>query len=246
MFNNPQESHKHSLNTLNAFYEYDDFMESVGTLLDLGCGSGLDLEWWATRTTRDDEPLPLNIQCQGVDIVDSRIAAKTAKFQLVDFEQHIYPPKQNFDILWSHDAFQYCIDPIGTLSKWWNITSKDGMLVLIFPQTSNIEQRKLAFTQQDGCYYHHSLVSLIHMLAVSGWDCRNGFFKKSPTDQWLHAVVYKSNHAPMDPKTTKWHDLVDKKLLPETAEQSVMKYGFVDQRDLVLTWLDKNLTWYGK
>jgi hypothetical protein len=51
-------SHKHSLQTLETFYEFDDFMESIGTLADMGCGSGLDLEWWATRTTRDETPRP--------------------------------------------------------------------------------------------------------------------------------------------------------------------------------------------
>ena len=58
---NPAQSHAHSQQTLNALYEYDDFMESIATMVDLGCGTGLDLEWWATRTTRDDNPQPLNI-----------------------------------------------------------------------------------------------------------------------------------------------------------------------------------------
>ena len=67
-FRNDQERHEHSLQTLNTLAEYDDFMESIGTLVDLGCGTGLDLEWWATRTTREDAPQPLNIRCTGVDI----------------------------------------------------------------------------------------------------------------------------------------------------------------------------------
>ena len=67
-FRNPESSHDHSLQTLNWLYEHDDFMASVDTLVDLGCGSGLDLEWWATRTTRDDDPRPLNIDCIGVDL----------------------------------------------------------------------------------------------------------------------------------------------------------------------------------
>ena len=84
------------------------------------------------------------------------------------------------------------------------------------------------------------------MLALTGWDCRSGFFKKTPTDPWLHAVVYKSDQEPRDPKTTRWYDLVDAGLLPDTADKSIQKKGFLDQRDLVLPWLDKNLIWLGQ
>ena len=45
MFRNAEESHQHSLETLNQLYEYDDFMMSIGTLADIGCGDGKDLEW---------------------------------------------------------------------------------------------------------------------------------------------------------------------------------------------------------
>jgi hypothetical protein len=58
-FIHPGDSHRHSLEVLNQLYEYDDFMASIKTVLDLGCGQGDDLEWWATRTTRDDNPEPM-------------------------------------------------------------------------------------------------------------------------------------------------------------------------------------------
>jgi len=73
MFANAEASHQHSLETLNMLQEYDEFMESIGTLIDLGCGSGLDTEWWATRVTREDNPRPLNIQCTGVDQIDQEL-----------------------------------------------------------------------------------------------------------------------------------------------------------------------------
>jgi hypothetical protein len=84
------------------------------------------------------------------------------------------------------------------------------------------------------------------MLAVNGWDCNAGFFLKRPQDNWIHAIVYKSDHAPMDPKTTSWYDLVDKNLLPETAVTSIKRHGYLRQQDLVLVWIDKNLSWMGQ
>ena len=61
-FTHPGDSHAHSLATLNQLYQYEDFINSVSTVIDLGCGSGEDLAWWATRTTRDENPTPLNIR----------------------------------------------------------------------------------------------------------------------------------------------------------------------------------------
>ena len=250
LFATSADSHQHSLQTLNELYEYDDFMQSIDTLLDIGCGDGLDLEWWATRTTRSDVPVPLNIQCTGLDLLNELPIARkypNVRYQKNNFEKDIYPPKnKKFDILWSHDSFQYAINPVQTLSNWWNITSDGGMLAIIVPQTTNIRHHKLFFTQPSCNYYHYTLVNLIHMLAVTGWDCHNGFFKKNPQDPWIYAVAYKSEHAPMDPTTTTWHDLSALKLLPETAEKSVYAHGELFQQDLVVPWLDHSLSWLGQ
>lgn len=247
-FTSPGDSHQHSLQTLLALYEYADFMESISSVIDLGCGTGEDLEWWATRTFNDDSGRPLNISCTGVDLLDRLPVAK--KHQNItylrgDFENESLFLKQKYDVLWCHDAFQYCIDPIGTLGKWWRIANDSGMLILALPQTTNCSGRQHDIYLANGCYYHHTIVSLIHMLAVSGWDCRSGFFRKEKNSPWIHAVAYKSEHAPMDPKTTTWYDLVEKKLLPESADKSIHAHGAVMQRDLILPWLDKSLSCLG-
>lgn len=242
---NEEASHEHSLQTLNALYEYDDFMESIATVVDLGCGTGKDIEWWATRTTRDDNPRPLNIKCTGVDVLDELAIARehpNVTYQKTDFEGPIYPPNGGkFDILWCHDAFQYAINPVTTLTNWWNIASEGGMLGLVIPQTTNIRRHQLAFTQESGCYYHYTMVSLIHMLAVAGWDCKHGFFLKNPRDPWLHAIVYKSDIGPQDPKKTDWHRLSELGLLPDSADRSVYAHNELRQQDLILPWLDHSL-----
>jgi hypothetical protein len=85
------------------------------------------------------------------------------------------------------------------------------------------------------------MVSLMHMLAMSGWDCRAGFFRQMPADPWIHAIVYKSSHAPQDPKTTTWHALSELELLPESADRSIYAHGHLRQQDLVVPWIDKSL-----
>jgi SAM-dependent methyltransferase len=248
-FRNAEESHAHSLQTLNDFYEHDDFMASIRYLADIGCGSGLDLEWWATRTTRDESREPLNIDCIGVDLFPSLSAARkynNITYQQTDFEATIHPKlKTKFDVLWCHDAFQYAVDPLKTLRNWWDITSDGGMLAMVIPSTTNVRRSLLDNTSPDLTYYHYTLVNLIHMLAVSGWDCNAGFFKKISNEPWISAVVYKSQHQPLDPKTTSWYQLCELNLLPESAQLSVNKHGYLQQQDLILPWLDKSLIWYG-
>lgn len=249
-FKNHEESHAHSLETLTWLYEHDDFMASISTLIDLGCGSqGLDLEWWATRTTRDENPVPLDIKCTGLDLVETvKVAKKYSNitYQRNNFEEQIFTADdKKYDVLWCHDAFQYAVNPLNTLKLWWDIAAPGAMLMIILPQTTNVNGRKLSFIQPDGCYYHYSIVNLIHMLAVTGWDCSAGFFKKSPNDPWLHAAVYKSEHKPLDFKTS-WHELSDLKLIPRTAAESVYRHGAVLQDELILPWLDKSLTWFGQ
>lgn len=239
-----------SLEILNNLYEYDDFMASIGTLVDLGCGNGLDIEWWATRTTRDDSPIPLNIKCVGVDL-ESRlpVAGKypNITYQQTNFEGTIHPPvNQLFDVLWCFDSFQYCVNPLETLKKWRTIANKGAMMVISVPDTMTIKHRQLSFAQQSGCYYHHSMVSLIHMLAVTGWDCNAGFFSKKINDPWTHAIVYNSEHQAMDPSTTTWHQLSEMKLLPESAEASVYAHGYLRQQDLIVPWIDHSLTVMGQ
>ena len=249
MFKNPNDSHQHSLDVLNALYEYDDFMLSIKTVVDLGCGVGKDIEWWATRTTRNEELMPLNIKCQGIDLLpELPIARKypNITYQQVDFESEIIPPNEKFDILWCHNSFQYCVNPIQTLANWRKIAASNAMLCLMIPQTTNVYRGHLDFSQNSKCYYHYTLVSLIHMLAVTGWDCRAGFFKKSPADPWIYAIVYKSEHEPLDPKNTSWYELVEKELLPDSADICVKSKGFLDQKELILPWLDKSLSWVGQ
>lgn len=234
---------------LESLSEHDDFMESIRTLVDLGCGNGEDLVWWATRTTRDDSPRPLNIKCVGVDRFESLPLVKNyanMNFQRTDFETTVHAPHELFDVLWCHDAFQYCIDPLHTLAKWRNIASAGAMLVLAVPHTVQTKKNQMQYHLSSGCFYHHTMVSLMYMLSVTGWDCRNGFFQQRSGDPWIRAVVYKTENQPLDFKTTTWYDLIDTGLLPETAERSIMAHGYLMQQDLVVPWLDHNLSWMAK
>ena len=69
---------RHSLKVLNQLYEYDSFMDSLKNVADMGCGTGEDINWWATLTTRDDPPEPHNYNCFAVDIDEAKKIVKTS------------------------------------------------------------------------------------------------------------------------------------------------------------------------
>lgn len=249
IFDRPQSSHAHSLHTLETLYQFDDFMQSIENVIDMGCGAGLDMLWWATRTTRDPNPKPLNIRCLGIDTAPS--CAATSQHRYVsympqDFEQPISTHKRRFDVVWCHDSFQYVLDPFRTLAQWRDITVPGGTLVLIVPQTVTFSLNREQIEQADGCYWHWTLVNLIHTLAVTGWDCAQGFYLRQPGDPWLTVVVRRGEHGSLDPRTTRWYDLCDRGILPESAIKSIKRHGYLRQQDLLLPWIDKSLTWFGK
>lgn len=250
MFKSDQEAHEHSLETLNLLWQYSSFMESIDTLVDMGCGTGLDLEWWANAYILDDDDnkIPLNINCTGVDIRPELPVAKEYKnmtYQCRDFEDYL-PGKDHkgYDVVWCNNAFQYAVNPLTTLKKWYNLMTDGAMLCLVVPSTTEIVFNRPNISQHDYSYYHYTPVSLLHILSISGFDC--AFMKKEISDPWIKAIVYKSDIKPMDPKTTRWYDLADTGLLPESAVNSINTYGYLRQQDLVLEWLDRSLHWLGE
>jgi SAM-dependent methyltransferase len=247
LFKNAQESHAHSLETLNLFYMYDSFLDSLEFIADFGCGSGLDLEWWATLETRDDPPEPRNYKCIGVDtnlkgIAQNKNIPNIPNIRILeaDFDQGEQPVPRTIDFIWSHDSFQYVTNPLHTLKIWNQQLNINGMMVLIFPQPVHYSYNRLQNASWSGCYHNYNIVNLMYMLAVNGFDCRDAYFLKKTNDPWLHVAVYKSDIAPMDPKTTTWYDLAGMNLLNDSVISCINRFGFVKQEEIITTWLDKD------
>ena len=243
-FGSPQEKQEHSFkNVLSYMYGYDDFMDSVGRVVDLGCDvEATNMLWWANATTRDETQTPLGIKCVGVNTFEKlNVKHNSISYQNYDIES-LNSVKKPFDIVWCYDQLQYLLNPYQALSNWWYIADTDAMLVLAVPQTVNTEYHIQEYNLALSHKYHYTMPQLIYMLAVSGWDCRSGFFKKTPGDSWLYAIVYKSNVEPIDPKETNIYKLAEQtELLPQCAVDGIHKYGKLRQRDLILPWLDKNI-----
>lgn len=228
--------------TLNLLYGYDTFLESLRTICDMGCGTGADITWWATLESKDDPPEPYNYNCFAVDrdqnklnqVPDLENINKIAR----DFtDRQIIPV--SIDLLWSYDSLQYSHNPLETLRFWNEQMTVNGMLIIHMPQTNGVEYNRYYSRTYNNCYYNHTPTSLLYMLAVNGFDCRDAYLLKKFNDPWIQIAVYKSDVEPMDPKTTSWFDLADKNLLHPSVVQSLSKHGFLVQEDVIMPWLNK-------
>jgi SAM-dependent methyltransferase len=233
---------RHSLKILNQLREYDSFLDSLKVIADMGCGTGEDIAWWATLETRDDPPKPYNYKCFAVDRDPTKLSQIKKHPNIILWEKdftnaRIFSTK--VDLMMSHDSLQYSHNPLDTLKNWNHAMNVNGMLIISVPQHSGVEYNNYYSRSYSGCYYHYTPVSLIYMLAVNGFDCKDAYLLKKFNNPWISMAVYKSEVEPMDPATTSWQDLTDTGLLNSSVVESIRKYGYLRQEDIVYPWLDK-------
>lgn len=240
LFKTPQESHEHSLKTLNLLYDHDDFMDSISSVLDIGCGEGLDTLWWASASSRDEVPVPHNYRCFAMD---KKLKSFTAPKNVYTTESDImdYLISKPVDMVWCHNFLQYTENPAAVLRKIYQLMSPGGVMILAVPQTVNIVDNRWESKCLPGQPFSFTISNLIYMLAASGFDCHDGMFTKQADDPWLVAMVYKSDHAPVLTNETTWYELLKKKLLPARAEPAVFAKGYLAQSDLVTRWVDNSI-----
>lgn len=235
---------RHSLPILETIRQYDTFLESLRHVADLGCGTGEDIYWWATLENYDDPPEPYNFNCFAVDRNPDQLSKvpdhkNIHKIHDVYDRPHLFPV--SIDLIWAHDCLQYSINPLETLRMWNSYMTVNGMLILSVPQHTGVEHNRFYSRGYNGCYYHFNPISLIYMLAVNGFDCRDAYLIKKFQDPWINVAVYKSDVAPMDPMNTSWYDLIEKNLLHPSIVDSVNINGYLKQEEIVMPWLDKEL-----
>lgn len=243
LFKNAYYSHDHSLEVLNLLHNYDSFLDNIRYVADMGCGQGLDVEWWAQLETRDLLPEPRNYTVYAVDKnikqIDADITNTNKNIITIegDFENRVI--SRNVDLMWSHDSLQYARDPFKCLATWKSQLNNDGMLILSVPQTTYVHNNNLIVESHSHQYYSYNILNLIYMLAISGFDCNDAYFYRKKNTPWLYAAVYASEHGPLTQQAT-WYDLAERNLINDSVVNSVNRFGYARLEDLVVQWLDKD------
>ena len=237
-----EQSHQHSLETLEILNQYQDFMDGIKTVADMGCGTGLDSKWFAELV--DINGLNRNIQVTAIDSVLEKSAL--ARHPNIQYIQTDYTASElefgSQDFVWAHDSFQLAISPFHTLSHWWQIMKTDAMLAITVPSNFYVlnhrDRQTVDIEYTNGAYFNWSLGNLIISLATCGFDCRAGHFKIDRQRGWIHAAVYRTDSPPNI--QTNWYNLLDSDRLPLTIHQSLMRNGTFKESDLVVDWIDRS------
>jgi SAM-dependent methyltransferase len=244
LFKSVNESHEHSKQILNLLYDHDDFMDSITRVMDIGCGYGDDIVWWADVMTRDDVPEPHNYTCYALDKNIKAYNGRHYKPKNViplDADVDTYKISRTVDLIWCHNTLQYVENPAHTLRKINEFLVPGGVLILSVPQTPNVEFNRLVTNCYPGQAYAFNICNLIYQLASAGFDCNDGMFMKEEDSPWISAMVYKSEHKPVSPAETTWYKLMENDLLPAKAAEAVDRFGFLPQHELITRWIDQSV-----
>ena len=172
---------RHAETILSEIRNYDAFLDSLRTIADMGCGRGEDITWWATLSTRDDPPEPYNFNCFAVDTDSAKLThipdLPNIKKINRDFNEFPLFPV-SIDLMWAHDSLQYGHNPLAMLKTWNESMTVNGMLIVSVPQSNGVEYNRYYSRTYEHCFFNSTPTSLLYMLAVNGFDCRDAYLLK--------------------------------------------------------------------
>ena len=240
-FETHEDSHEHSALTLDLLNGYDDFMSSIDTVVDMGCGKGLDTFWWATR--RDPQPphVPRNYNCIAIDKDFKKVKPelhdlKNVRLQQEDFENPSLDDT-SVDIIWCHNSFQYAKSPLQTLKRWHTALNTNGMIYMCLPYNVNRHYNKFSGKTESGVFYHYMPSNIINLLCVSGFDCSDARFYKIPGDNFFHICAYKDEDKDIN-EDSSWYEIAESGRLPKSAVKFINKTGYLDDYHLEGLWFN--------
>ena len=237
--NNNSASNSHSLSMLWGLEQFGEFMESIDTLLDVGCGDGHDALWWANATDQQEiNPEPLDIKVTALDI-ENKVnkdydIPENLTFVFEDWNTVKF--KKPFDVVWTHNTLHTAQDPLLFLHKMNEFCSDGGMLALSFPTTSNMFYGDPDYRIYQQAPHSITMIHLIYMLVLSGFNCNDGFFVKQPGTNIISAIVYKDTDKVFKHGERPLADFND--LLPDSCQKQLAKYNYISNKNLLLRWLD--------
>lgn len=177
-----EESGKSIIGKSLEFFEkiIEDY--EFNSVIDFGCGYGNHVELFNQKGK----------DAYGIDIDFVPEALHNAKEKGYTLIKNSWSDVKNkkFDAGWSHHSLEHARDPISWLNEWGNLIKPNGKLFIVVP---SYKTRVLAGHINTG--WNPS--QLAYILAVAGWDCRDGRFEEKNKN--VYGIVTR-------PETMKIHD----------------------------------------
>ncbi len=249
LLNNHQTRGLHSLRILNEIETHRDLMESINNVLDVECGTGHDTQWWATRTDLDPEdPKPLDIDVTAISYVDE-IKQEAKLLPNVEYKQTAYRfwedvGTNKFDVVWGHCFLHKYHDWYEVLREINKVQDKDGMLCLTIPKIHNYFYNEPDYRVYPKVYNDINIVNLIYGLALAGYDCKDAYYLQEKNSNLLNFIGYKNTDDTYEPDEVTVYDLLEMERLPNSMIQQMEKFGYVSNKNLLLSWMDGTLVDY--
>jgi len=149
------------------------------TVLDVGCGSGIDLEYFKAKGAA---------HLTGADIAQELISIAKEKLPDADIRDDSFAylswKDSSFDIVWSKYALSHAKDIVPPLKELWRVCKKNGIVLLqvmhpmrsaslLMSQDYFDEGTAIKYPLEDGKYLsepHHTVAGWINGITESGFD----------------------------------------------------------------------------
>lgn len=135
-----------------AEYVYQLVSKQSGRLLDMGCGRGLILDYFAA----------LGFGVTGADISPDAVTLVSEKGHaafILDIERD--EPEGKYDIILCLELLQQCYYPMRALKRLKDALEYDGEMIVSVPNEFHIVSRlKILFGQSHLGHFHHSHIRL--------------------------------------------------------------------------------------
>lgn len=246
LLSNPANSRLHSQAFLELLQQYPTMMETIDNVIDVGCGEGFASCWWANVDDGDEEkPTPLEIDVTAIDKENSfKEKYEHENIKFVQSNVFDYEPEHTFDVVWAHSVLQQTTNPLKFLHKMNNFCNMGGMMCLTMPTTVNTFYGEPDYRVYSDAPNSITLVDLIHMLVLSGFNCNEGYFVKQPNTNIINALVYKDSDKLYEYGEQTLYEYTD--LLPESCKTQLNRFGYLTNKSLQLYWIDGTLIDYSK
>jgi len=235
----PQESHQHSLVTLNYLSLLDDYLSGIKNISVMGAGMGYDAVWWANLTRPDGRKYNFAVTAVDSSPPFGLQTVQGMQWRFEDFSTIDLPIQ---DLIWCHNSLHYTLNPIGTLFHWHKLLRKDGLLIIEMPYSLSINQHiqhnTVNVNMSSGMYHVYTMSNLIVQLASAGFDCRNANFQFDKENGWLRAAVYKTDDEPR--LYSSLYELKNTNRLPYCLDAILDGIDNFNESDLMLEWIDRS------